>query len=289
VVYLHPSWQLSAVMAGLCAATWLLLRRLGDGSGPAASLRLAVRSFSREFAVVMALVGLWQFVGRFVRHRPAGAMDRAVAVEHLQAWLHLPDQIWFQHLFLPHPDLVRALNLYYLFAHLNGTGLMLIWVWWRRREAFRTVRNTVVLTTLICLLIQLVPVAPPRFLAGFEDTARTYGQSVYGDYATGVAAQLTAMPSVHVAWAFLVAWYVLVLGSGWWRWLGVAHLVMTVVVVAATANHWWLDGIAAIAVAGVVLAGQFAGRRLSATARPAPLALATARTSGSSVADPQSV
>jgi hypothetical protein len=254
--YLHPSWQLSATLSGLLTVVALALRPI-----PRAAI---ARSFAREFAVVMALLGLWQYVGQFVRIHSIGAMHRAHQVEALQNWLHLPDQLALQHLLLPLSELIRAMNVYYAFAHLNGMTAFLLWTWWRRRESFRTVRNTVVASTLICLLVQTIPVAPPRLLAGsgYVDTGLAYGQSVYGQYATGVASQLTAMPSVHVGWAFIVAWYVAVLGRGPLRWLGCVHLVATVLVVVVTANHWWLDGVAAILIAAVVLAVQAGLTRL---------------------------
>lgn len=254
MTYLHPSWQLSAGSAVTLAVLWAVLTIVG----PRLRVLEMLRSFAREFAVVMALLGIWQYVGHLVRTRVEGAYSHAVWVQNLQRSLHLPDELHLQALILPHEWLVRTMNLYYAFAHLNGMAAFLLWVWWRRRESFRAVRNTVVGTTLICLLLQMIPVAPPRLLpgAGYVDTALEYGQSVYGGYATGVAAQLTAMPSVHVAWAAIVAWYVTRLGRGPLRPVGALHLVFTVLVVAATANHWWLDGIVAIAVMLVVLAGQ---------------------------------
>jgi hypothetical protein len=104
------------------------------------------------------------------------------------------------------------------------------------------------LTTFACLLIQLLPVAPPRLLpgAGYVDTAARYGQSVYG---LGLGAdELSAMPSVHVAWAVLVGWATLTIGRGAGRWLGPLHAAVTVLVVVVTANHFWADGIVAVAV-----------------------------------------
>jgi len=278
MTYLHPSWQLSAGCALTLAALWAALSIIG----PPGRVPQMLRSFAREFAVVMTLLGIWQYVGRLVRTHVEGAYSNAVRVQDLQRLLHLPDELQLQTLILGHEWLVRAMNTYYAFAHLNGMAVFLLWVWWRRRESFRTVRNTVVGTTLICLLVQIVPVAPPRLLpgAGYVDTALEYGQSVYGAYATGVAAQLTAMPSVHVAWAAIVAWYVTALGRGVLRPVGALHLVVTVLVVAGTANHWWLDGIVAIAIMLVVLAGQrlvadrwrarSARRRGPAQVRPEP-------------------
>ncbi len=162
---------------------------------PRSGFAEVVRSFAREFAVVMTLLGIWQYIGRFVRTHVDGAYVHARWVQNFQHTIHLPDELKFQELLLPHEWLVRSMNTYYAFAHLNGMALFLVWVWWRRRPAFRTVRNTIVGTTLICLVVQAIPVAPPRLLpnTGYVDTALRYGQSVYGEYATGVASQLTAM------------------------------------------------------------------------------------------------
>ena len=64
-------------------------------------------------------------------------------------------------------------------------------------------RTVLAWTTLCCLLIQLIPVAPPRMIPGIGivDTGLRYNQSVYSH---GLPIdQLSAMPSVHVAWAVL--------------------------------------------------------------------------------------
>jgi hypothetical protein len=245
--YLHLGWHQSF---GLCVLLALLALGLwwADRFEP-------VRSFTREFAVIMGLFGLWQYVGHYVRTHSAGAMHRAQQIQDLQSWLHLPSELALQKAILPHEWLVRAMNDYYAGAHLTFMTLFLLWVWWRRRPSFHAVRNTVAGSTLIYLLVQSVPVAPPRLLpgGGYVDTALLYDQSVYGPYTTGLAAQLTAMPSVHVGWSFIIAWYVAKLGRGPLRWVGAVHLVLTLLVVAATANHWWMDGIVAIAIAAAVL------------------------------------
>ena len=57
--------------------------------------------------------------------------------------------------------------------------------------------------------------------------------------------QLSALPSVHVAWALLIAFFVLTVSPSRWRWLILLHPVATIFVVVATANHYWLDGISA--------------------------------------------
>lgn len=249
--HLHPSLQLSVFLAVVLGLAAVALRRFRPEAG-------AARSFAREFAVVMALQALWQYVGREVRTRSAGAMERAQDIDDLERRLHLPGELTLQHAALAHEWLVQAMNVYYATVHLDGTFVFLFWVWWKRRDRFRAVRNTLVITTLTCLLLQMVPVAPPRLLvnSGFVDTGLRFGQSVYGPYTTGLPTQLTAMPSLHIGWAFIVAWYLTTLGRGPWKALGWVHLGVTFLVITATANHWWLDGLVAIAVVLVVLAVQ---------------------------------
>ena len=258
---LRPSWQLSVALAALALAVlavvrWWLRRRPGRRAELAAAA-------AREVALVMALLALWQYVGGFVRTRSGGAFERGAAIDAWEHRVHLSGERTLQHALLPHPWLVEAMNGYYAFAHLNGMAVFLVWVWWRHRDAYAGVRRTVVAATLVCLLVQFVPVAPPRLMpgAGFADTALLYHQSVYGDYASGLSSQLSAMPSVHVCWACIVAWYAARLAPRRWRPLGVVHLACTLLVVAGTANHWWLDGIVAGGIVALVICLQAVGER----------------------------
>ncbi len=252
VPQLRPSWQLSLTTAAVLAVVALLCvtvlrRRRGSAT---------IGAFSREFTIVMSLLGLWQYVGRFVHTRFLGAKERGRAINDLERTLHLPGEDWVQSLVLPHDWLVRLLNDYYAYAHLNLTAVCVVWTWWRHREAYPRLRTMLVLSTLACFLIQIVPVAPPRLLPelGYVDTAIAYGQSVYGDYASGTANQLSAMPSVHIDWAVIVAVVVWRHAPAWIRWVGPVHLALTAIVVVATANHWWMDGIVAAALVAAALA-----------------------------------
>jgi hypothetical protein len=259
---LQPSWQLSV-------GTALVLLVLVVASGPLVRRRRqawlgAVRDFAREFVVIMALLGQWQYVGAVVHTRVAGALDRGRAIAALQTALHLPSEATVQGLLLPHPTLVRAADLYYAYAHLNGMAVFVVWMWWRHRDVYPRMRLTVILSTLACFLVQIVPVAPPRLLPelGFVDTALRDGESVYGGLGTGLANQLAAMPSVHVAWAVIVALFVWWCAPPRWRWIGPVHLVLTVLVVVGTANHWWTDGLVAAGFVALALPAGDGVRRL---------------------------
>ena len=105
----------------------------------------------------------------------------------------------------------------------------------------------------------------PRLLpaTGVIDAARVLGQSVYAPNGLHDYTQLSAMPSVHVGWAVLVAVVVIAASASRWRWLILAHPAVTIAAVVVTGNHFWLDGIVAAAMVGAVLAGQYGAARLA--------------------------
>jgi hypothetical protein len=89
-----------------------------------------------------------------------------------------------------------------------------------------------------------------RMMAGFIDTAAVVGPDPYALGISGGANQLAAMPSLHVGWAVLVALGVVWIGSSARRRLILVHPIMTLAVVVLTANHYWIDAIAAVAIVG---------------------------------------
>ncbi len=215
-----------------------------------------------EAAVLLALFALWQLAGSFSLVGPDGALARARWIWHAERVVHLPSETEIQRAFLSHPLLVEALNLYYASLHFVVVIGCLIWVYaWHRRQ-YPQVRTTLVLFTAGALLIQFLPVAPPRMLQGdgMVDTAARYGQSVYGSVAGFNADQLSAMPSVHVGWALLVALVLVQVSRSRWRWLALGYPALTLLAVVVTANHFWLDGIAAALLLAVALVVQRAGK-----------------------------
>ena len=94
------------------------------------------------------------------------------------------------------------------------------------------------------------------------DTAVRYGQSVYGSVAGFNADQLSAMPSVHVGWALLAALVIIEVSRSRWRWFALAYPLLTMLAVVVTANHYWLDGIAAALLLALALVVQRISRAL---------------------------
>ncbi len=237
---------------------------------------IVVGAFAAETALVLALYALWRVAGTVSVWNVDGALDRGRAIWDLEQAIHLPSELRLQQVFLEHPLWIQAANGYYAVAHVPAIIALLLWAFIRHRDDYPRVRNVLALATGACLLAQLIAVAPPRMYPtlGFVDSGHLYGQSVYTAVGTGVSDQLSAMPSVHVAWAVLVGVAAVVISSSRWRWLVLAHPVLTLVVVAATANHWWLDGVVAVAILGLAALVDDRARSVLASRRrvelPAP-------------------
>jgi PAP2 superfamily len=235
-------WQYAVIAAIALAGFGLASRRARTPRVVGAG------AFARETALVLVLYAIWQLAGRLSVMQVHGALDRGRGVWHLEQALHLPSELTLQRAVLPHRWLVVGANAYYAFAHVPALIAMLVWLFVRHRDRYPEVRNVLAIGTGAALLVQLVPLAPPRMLPGlgFVDTGVRYDQSVYEPLGRGLAGQLSAMPSIHVGWAVLIAVVVLRVGRGPGRWVGPGHGVLTVLVVVVTANHWWLDGVVAV-------------------------------------------
>jgi hypothetical protein len=237
-------WHAAIVLCVVVAAVAAWLRGFGHR-------RVAVvHAFARETAIILALYTLWQVAGTLSVMHLDGAIGRGQSLWRLEHRLRLPSELTMQRELLPHSLLVQACNAYYAIVHVPALGVFLAWLFVRHRRDYPLVRNTIAVLTMTCLLIQLIPVAPPRLLPslGFVDTGRLYHQSVYTSLGGGAADQLSAMPSVHVGWAVAIGVGAVLLSTSRWRWLALLHPAITAYVVAVTGNHFWLDGVVAVAV-----------------------------------------
>jgi hypothetical protein len=242
------TWQVS-VLAAAGLLGFALLSRSRGGRWTAAA------GYCREAAVILGLYAVWQLSLDFLVTSVTGAVPHARWVWHVERVLHLPSEVSVQRAALDHPLIIQALNLFYSVVHFPALIVLLIWLFARHREHYSRGRTTLVLVTGACALLQAIPVAPPRLLGhlGFVDAGALYGQSPYAAGGLHDPGQLIAMPSVHVAWAVLIAVIVIQVSPSRRRWLVLAYPVLTVTAVVATGNHWWLDGIVAVAILAVAL------------------------------------
>jgi hypothetical protein len=242
----------TALVLAVAAGAALGQRRSG-------SPRLTVIAvFAREAGMLLGLFALWTYAGSKSEVSLAEAMHRGAWIWHAERDIGLPSEQALQQVFLPHPLLVEALNWYYAVLHFPVLIGCLVWLFARHRGEYWRVRTLVLLFTAVSLLVQFIPVAPPRLLplTGMTDTGLDYGQSVYGTHAGIDADQLSAMPSIHIGWALLVALVVVATARSRWRRLALAYPVLTTLAVVVTANHFWLDGIAAAALLALAIGAQ---------------------------------
>ncbi|MCU1359812.1 MAG: inositol phosphorylceramide synthase [Ilumatobacteraceae bacterium] len=254
-------------MAALvCGMTALLL-----GRGTQDRFRTAARPAAIELTLMASLYSIWRLARQLPLDRPAGAIGRARDVNDVERALHFPSELSLQHFVLRHDWLARSTNYYYAVVHVPALLIFLVWLFVRHRDAYPRWRNALALVTFFCLTIRFIRVAPPRFLPdlGYVDLASRYGMSLYGPVGTGVSDQFAAMPSIHVGWAAVVSLGIVAAGTSRWRWVFLAHVVITEIVVSATGNHWWLDGIVAVVLLGIGLLIDTAGHRWVGPRQPA--------------------
>lgn len=210
----------------------------------------------REIALVGGLFLVYKLGRALATGHEVLAREHARSVHHLEAALHLPSEAHLQAL-MP-TAVLHAANYYYVSVHFPLTLAFLIWGYLRRPAAeYRWARDLLVVQTLSALVIHIAfPLAPPRMFPqwGFLDTMTTLGPSAYAGTSGAVANQYAAMPSLHIGWAALIAVVLWRTAPRWLGWVGVTHAGLTVAVVVVTANHWWLDGVVAVALLAVALA-----------------------------------
>ncbi|MFF8768880.1 phosphatase PAP2 family protein [Kitasatospora sp. NPDC015120] len=145
--------------------------------------------------------------------------------------------------------LITGMNYYYATLHFIVTIGVLVWLYRRHPGRYVAVRTVLFVTTAIALVgFYFFPLAPPRLMTdgGFIDTVKTHGTwgSMASGPATHVSNQFAAMPSMHIGWSTWCGLTIFFLARRTWvRVLGLLYPVATLVVIVATANHFWMDAV----------------------------------------------
>lgn len=226
-------------------------------SGAEESERPFLRVRGIDLMANVALLGLLWFAYSAVRGVTADdvtlAMGNAGDLLYFQDVVGLPSELAVQQMLMGKTALLKGANIYYVIAHFPVTIAFLAWAWLCHRDRFARIRNTIIAVTGAGLVVHVVfPLAPPRMLSGFVDTAAVFGPNPYDLKIASAANQIAAMPSLHVGWALLVAIGVVWILNSKWRYLAILHPIVTAGVVVITANHFWTDLIVA---ASLVLCG----------------------------------
>jgi hypothetical protein len=198
-----------------------------------------------ELLAIAWLCWLYDATTNLAPLRLSIALGNARGMLHVEQVLHIDPELTLDRWLAGHHTLGLILSDYYDNAHFIVTLGLLAFLWWRRADIYRPLRNTLVLVNVIGFVIfWRFPVAPPRMLDGFTDVVAA--SHAFGSWHTGSLAshanQLAAMPSLHMAWA---GWCTIAL----WRIstrtlvrvLAVVYPCVTALAVLATGNHFLLD------------------------------------------------
>jgi membrane-associated phospholipid phosphatase len=202
---------------------------------------------------------------------PAKAFENALTVIDIEQKADALFELTFQR-WIHSSELLTTLTSWtYWMSQFTVVGLTLLWVYLRRNDAFLRFRNTIMLANVIGLAgYALLPTAPPRMFPsfGFVDTLAAFSSVNHGSGLVELASNpYAAMPSLHAADALIVGVVLAtvvrrpifkVLWLLWPAWVWFT--------VMGTANHFWLDIVAGIAVAAVAAAVVYR-RPLRALAR----------------------
>ena len=197
------------------------------------------------------------------------AFDHARSLVDLERGLHLFFEPAFQHWAMGMSWLINIADWAYVNTHFVVTMAFLIWLYLARNKAFYFVRNMFMIAMGLALVGYMAyPVAPPRLLPewGFTDTVTNAVGYQQANTAKLLFNPYAAMPSMHVAFALMIAIPAVKLITI--RALRVAwafYPAFVAFVVIVTANHFWVDGAVGVAVAAVAAYGA---HRILGRARP---------------------
>ncbi len=174
--------------------------------------------------------------------------------------------------------IVTGANWMYVNSHFIITTTFLVWLYIARNHAFYYVRNMFMIAMGIALVLYVAfPTAPPRYLPewGFTDTVAEFVGAAAAQSVNVLYNPFAAVPSMHVAFALMIAIPAIKLVKP----LGLklawaAYPAVVTFVVLVTANHFWLDAAFGAMVAAV---SASASSYALARARPEAWAWRTAR------------
>jgi hypothetical protein len=198
-----------------------------------------------ELLVIAWLCWIYDAITNLAPLRLHAAIDHGQGILSLERTLHLDPELTLDRWLASHHTLGLIVADYYDNAHFVVTLGLLGWLWWRRADIYRPLRNSLVLVNVLAFVVfWRFPVAPPRMLPGFVDVVST--THAIGSWHTGALAsaanELAAMPSLHIAWAVwctVVVWRIS--ARAWLRGLAVIYPFVTAFAVLSTGNHYVLD------------------------------------------------
>lgn len=242
---------------------------MGEVTMQPPALRRRLMGLAGQMTVILLLDKIYEATRGIVPHQAAIALQNGLTVVSIERSLHIffewrVQAIVFRHrqwalgpLVIDQHALISAINHFYLYAHFLFTPLFLIGLYLWRKDHFPFVRDVIVITTGLALMIYIAfPMMPPRLMGAkmhihgyrLQDTLAPIlnyklqqAQIGYNPYA--------AMPSLHFAWALILGVTLLLIGRFvLLRLLGLLYPVMMLATIVISGNHLWLDAAGSIVV-----------------------------------------
>jgi membrane-associated phospholipid phosphatase len=233
------------------------------------------RDFGVQLAIWFGFLLAYQIVRGIADRNPTRAFENGLWVISVEERVTDLFELTLQNLAHSSGVLMTAVSWTYWNSEFTVVGLTLLWVYLRRNEHFYRFRNWILLANAIGLVgYVLLPTAPPRMFPtfGFADTLAQFGTLNHGSGLVELASNpYAAMPSLHAADALIVGISLaLVVRRPWLKVLWLLWPAWVWFSVMATANHFWLDIVAGVAVA--LIAFPIVYRRQLFRRRPATAA-----------------
>ncbi|MEV5934392.1 phosphatase PAP2 family protein [Streptomyces sp. NPDC093250] len=206
------------------------------------------------FEILLIAVSYWTYslIRNAVPEQRAEALGNADWIWRLEQQLGTAFEESVNHAVNSVTWLVVGMNYYYATLHFVVTLGVLVWLYRGHPGRYAAARLVLFTTTGIALVgYYLYPLAPPRLMNGqdFIDTVlvhQTWGSMASGDL-KNMSNQYAAMPSMHIGWSVWCGLTIFALATvPWARVLGLVYPAATLVVIVATANHFWLDAVGGV-------------------------------------------
>jgi len=233
---------------------------------------------ARQWLLFAGAYYLYRLVRGLVDGHANVAYQHARDIVDLERSVHLFIEQDVQQWAIQNSVFIHVANWMYVNSHFLVTTTFLIWLYVARNHAYYFVRNMFMVAMVFALIGYVAfPTAPPRFLPewGFQDTVADFFGNTASQTASVLYNPYAAMPSMHVAFALMIAVPASQLvRHRWLKALWLFYPLLVTFVVISTGNHFWFDGAVGAAVAGcsaVIAKAAFARVRPEAWAwRTAP-------------------
>ncbi|MFF3404094.1 phosphatase PAP2 family protein [Streptomyces sp. NPDC002659] len=203
------------------------------------------------FEILLIAVSYWTYslVRNAVPEQKSAALSNADWIWDVERSLGLAFEQSVNHAVNSVSWLIVSMNYYYATLHFIVTIGVLVWLYRGHPGRYAAARLVLFATTAVALVgYYLYPLAPPRLMNGHDFIDTVLVHHTWGSMASGnlknMSNQYAAMPSMHIGWSLWCGLIIFALASApWAKILGVLYPVATLVVIVATANHFWLDAV----------------------------------------------